>query len=149
MSAMSETSESLASGSDRESELMEIILKTRIAFLLPVASTEENQEALRVWDEILADVPTHWLNRSFVLAMRAHDARRPFGAPLVLKVYRELVSNGTVSTIERGKRGTEPDEPPCEFCNNTGWRYIGPEREKRKWNERLDGDRVTKCKHSK
>ena len=149
MSAMSETSENLASGSDRESELMEIILKTRIAFLLPVAGTEENQEALRVWDEILADVPTHWLNQSFVLAMRAHDARRPFGAPLVLKVYRELVANGTVSTTERRQRGTDPDEPPCEFCNNTGWRYTGPERQKRKWNEIHGGDRVTKCEHAK
>ena len=81
--------------------------------------------------------------------MRDADLTKPFGAPHVFKGWRTLVSNGSVKTTETKQRGNAlNDESRCEFCDNTNYRYIAKNGEKRKFNDRQDGDRMTRCNHA-
>ena len=121
---MSKTLEqSQSAGKERMRLLEAIIIKSKLACGLSVPGADEIKLTREAWQEVLEPIPTAYLQRCYIQALRSHDPNDPFKASAIFREWNRLVIEGEIERemIKEG-RYLESGRESCEYrCSAEGF----------------------------
>jgi len=79
------------------------------------------------WEEVLAPVPTDYLNRCYVEAARRHATDFPISAGELFAVWEENCEKWTAEVVSLTPKGKY-----CAPCSGTGWEPVFADEEQKK-----------------
>lgn len=107
---------------DLEQRITLMLIESNAAYRLPVLEEEELAATKASWMRVLKGIPSRFLQRCYETAIARHAGAYPLTAYEVKEVwvsaFRGAVKQwtGDVLALNAG--------PPCEFCNNTGFKRV-------------------------
>lgn len=90
-----EISSRASRNSMRKKIISEIIQKSRLVMSYSTLNIDDLTDSVKVWEEILEDIPDDWLDRSYKTAMKTHKSG-PFGAYEICAAYQCLIESGSI-----------------------------------------------------
>jgi hypothetical protein len=113
---------------------------------MPALDPVDRLLAIASIEPVLEDVPDYAIAECFKRALKDHHCDGPFQIGEVVKAWREMTEGTRTALYEAyAKHPSLPAGPPCEWCDDRGWKRVNNAEVDVKWNSPEETSRVARC----